>query len=143
MKSALTALSILAASSGMALAAGDAEAGKKVFNQCQTCHVVAAPDGTVLAGKNAKVGPNLYGIMNRPAAAVEGFKYGEGILAAAAKGLVWDEEKITAYVQDPTKFLDEFTGDPKLKSKMAFKLKKPEDAANIAAFLASVSPATP
>ncbi len=143
MKSALTALSILAASSGMALAAGDAEAGKKVFNQCQTCHVVAAPDGTVLAGKNAKVGPNLYGIINRPAASYEGFKYGEGITAAAAKGLIWDEEKITTYVQDPTKFLDDFTGDPKLKSKMAFKLKKPDDAANVAAFLASVSPATP
>ncbi len=73
MKSTLTALSILAASSGMALAAGDAEAGKKVFNQCQTCHVVAAPDGTVLAGKNAKTGPNLYGVIGRPAASVEGF----------------------------------------------------------------------
>jgi cytochrome c len=141
MKSTLTALSILAASSGMALAAGDAEAGKKVFNQCQTCHVVADAEGNVLAGKNAKTGPNLYGIIGRPAASVEGFKYGDGIIEAAAKGLVWDEEKITVYVQDPTKFLDEFTGNPKLKSKMAFKVKKEADAANVAAFLASLSPA--
>ena len=116
MKYTITALTILAASSGMALAAGDAEAGKKVFNQCQTCHVVADADGNVLAGKNAKTGPNLYGIIGRPAASYEGFKYGEGIQEAAAKGLVWDEEKITTYVQDPTGFLDEFTGNPKLKS---------------------------
>jgi cytochrome c len=141
MKYTITALTILAASSGMALAAGDAEAGKKVFNQCQTCHVVADADGNVLAGKNAKTGPNLYGIIGRPAASYEGFKYGEGIQEAAAKGLVWDEEKITAYVQDPTAFLEEVTGDGKAKSKMVFKVKKEEDAANVAAFLASLSPA--
>ncbi|MCA3437234.1 MAG: c-type cytochrome [Rhodobacter sp.] len=141
MKHAITALTILAASSGMALAAGDAEAGKKIFNQCQTCHVVADPDGNVLAGKNAKTGPNLYGIIGRPAASYEGFKYGDGIKEAAAKGLVWDEANLTVYVQDPTKFLDEFTGNPKLKSKMVFKVKKEEDAANVAAFLASLSPA--
>jgi cytochrome c len=141
MKYTITALTILAASGGMAFAAGDAEAGKKVFNQCQTCHVVADADGNVLAGKNAKTGPNLYGIIGRPAASYEGFKYGEGIQEAAAKGLVWDEEKITTYVQDPTGFLDEFTGNPKLKSKMVFKVKKEDDAANVAAFLASLSPA--
>ena len=140
MKYTITALTILAASSGMALAAGDAEAGKKVFNQCQTCHVVADADGNVLAGKNAKTGPNLYGIIGRPAASYEGFKYGEGIQEAAAKGLVWDEEKITAYVQDPTAFLEEVTGNGKAKSKMVFKVKKEEDAANVAAFLASLSP---
>ena len=141
MKYTITALTILAASSGMALAAGDAEAGKKVFNQCQTCHVVADADGNVLAGKNAKTGPNLYGIIGRKAASYEGFKYGEGIQEAAAKGLVWDEEKLTAYVQDPTAFLEEVTGNSKAKSKMVFKVKKEEDAANVAAFLASLSPA--
>ena len=141
MKYTITALTILAASSGMALAAGDAEAGTKVFNQCQTCHVVADADGNVLAGKNAKTGPNLYGIIGRPAASYEGFKYGEGIQEAAAKGLVWDEENLTAYVQDPTTFLEEVTGNGKAKSKMVFKVKKEDDAANVAAFLASLSPA--
>ncbi len=42
--------------------AQDVEAGKKVFNQCQTCHVVANEAGEVLAGKAAKTGPNLYGL---------------------------------------------------------------------------------
>ena len=79
MKYTITALTILAASSGMALAAGDAEAGKKVFNQCQTCHVVADADGNVLAGKNAKTGPNLYGIVGRPAARHRTDHAGRGI----------------------------------------------------------------
>ena len=87
------------------LAAGDPRPGKKVFNQCQTCHVVADEAGDVLAGKNAKTGPNLYGVIGRAAASLEGFKYGDGIIEAAAKGLVWDEANFAVYVQDPTKFL--------------------------------------
>lgn len=121
--------------------AGDPAAGEAEFRKCKACHSVIAPDGTEFQ-KGGRTGPNLYGIIGRKAAAYEGFKYGDGIQEAAAKGLVWDEEKITAYVQDPTKFLDEFTGNPKLKSKMAFKVKKADDAANVAAFLASISPAT-
>ena len=137
----LTAAMILSLSSGAALAAGDAEAGKKVFNQCQTCHVVAAPDGTVLAGKNAKTGPNLYGIIGRPAATYPDFKYGDGIIAAGAAGLVWDETNLVAYVQDPQAVLETATGDSKVKSKMVFKVKKEEDAQNVVAFLASLQPA--
>jgi cytochrome c len=140
MRHAVTALTILAASSGMALAQGDAEAGAQVFNQCQTCHVVQAPDGTVLAGKSAKTGPNLYGIIGRPAASIEGFRYGPGITEAAEKGLVWDETQIVAYVQDPTAFLREFTGDSRARSLMVFKVRKEEDAVNLAAFLASLQP---
>ncbi len=86
MKYAFTALTILAASSGMALAAGDAEAGMKMFNQCQTSQIVA--DGNVLAGTNAMTGPNLFGIIDRPAASHEGFRHGEGIPEVAAKGVV-------------------------------------------------------
>lgn len=141
MKYTLTAAVVLALSGGAALAAGDAEAGKKTFNQCQTCHVVADPEGNVLAGKNAKTGPNLYGIVGRPAASVEGFKYGDGIIAAKDAGLVWDEAKLVAYVQDPQAVLEEATGDSKVKSKMVFKLKKEEDAQNVVAFLASLQPA--
>lgn len=137
----LTAAMILSLSGGAALAAGDAEAGKKVFNQCQTCHVVAAPDGTVLAGKNAKTGPNLYGIIGRPAATYPDFKYGDGIIAAGAAGLVWDETNLVAYVQDPQAVLETATGDSKVKSKMVFKVKKEEDAQNVVAFLASLQPA--
>jgi cytochrome c len=37
--------------------------------------------------------------------------------------------------------LKETTGDKGAKGMMAFKLKKPEDAANVVAFLASLAPA--
>ena len=142
MKSTIAAVSILLASSGAVFAAGDAEAGKAVFNKCQTCHAVIDADGNKLAGTGAKVGPNLFMIVGRPAASYEGFNYGDGILEAAGKGLVWNEAEIAEYVQDPTAFLDKFTGDTKAKSKMMFKLKNPDDAANVAAFLASL-PQTP
>ena len=46
---------------------GDVAAGEKVFAKCQTCHVVANEAGEVLAGKNSKTGPNLYGLPGRVA----------------------------------------------------------------------------
>lgn len=117
---------------------GDAAKGEKVFNQCQACHMVVAPDGTVLAGRNGKIGPNLYGLPGRKAAAVEDFKYSKGLHEAEEKGLVWDEANFTQYVQDPTKFLQEFTGDKKARAAMMFKIRKEEDAQNVYAYLASL-----
>jgi cytochrome c len=121
--------------------AQDLEAGAKTFNQCQTCHVIANEAGEVLAGKNAKTGPNLYGMPGRVAGTYEGFKYGESIAALGATGFVWDEASFVEYVQDPAKFLKGKLGDDKAKSKMSFKLKKPEDATNLWAYIVSLSPA--
>ncbi len=145
MKKTLTTLALTALFAMPALAeshaAGDAEAGAKVFNQCQTCHVVMNEAGEVLAGKKAKTGPNLYGIIGRAAGTYPEFKYGDDMIAAGAAGLIWDEAKIAAYVQDPSGFLKETLADKSAKGMMMFKLKKPEDAANVAAFLASLMPA--
>lgn len=118
---------------------GDAAKGKRVFNQCQACHVVEAPDGEVLAGRSGKIGPNLYGIAGRPAASVEGFKYGDGLKEAGEKGVVWNEEAFVAYVQDPTGYLREATGDAKARSGMSFKLRKEEDARNVYAYITSLT----
>ena len=139
MRLTLTALAF--ASLAAPTFAQDIEAGKKTFNQCQTCHVIANDAGEVLAGKNAKTGPNLYGLPGRVAGSYAGFKYGESIVALGATGFVWDEASFVEYVQDPAKFLKTKLGDDSAKSKMAFKLKKPEDAANLWAFIASLSPA--
>ena len=48
---------------GHLTASGDAEAGEKAFRQCISCHVVVNDEGETLAGKKAKVGPNLFGIV--------------------------------------------------------------------------------
>lgn len=47
-------------------ASGDAAAGEKAFRQCISCHVVQNEAGDTLAGRNAKTGPNLYGIARGP-----------------------------------------------------------------------------
>jgi cytochrome c len=124
-----------------AFAEGDPAKGERVFNQCQTCHVVQNEAGEVLAGRNAKTGPNLYGVVGRTAGTYPEFEYGEAIVAAGAGGLVWDAAQLTVYLQDPGAFLKEITGDSGARSLMAFKLRKEEDAANVVAYIASLSPA--
>ncbi len=121
-------------------ASGDAAAGEKAFNKCKSCHSIQDADGTVIT-KGGKTGPNLWGIPGSTAGTVEGFdRYKDGIVAAGAAGLVWDEETFVEYVADPTKFLRAKLDDKKARSGMTFKLKKAEDAANIWAYIASVSP---
>ena len=142
MKTRLTALVAFSALlAAPAFAAGDAEAGAKVFNKCQTCHVVANEAGETLAGKNAKTGPNLYGVVGRAAGSYPDFKYGESIVALGAGGYTWTEEDLATYLADPAKFLKDKLGDSKAKSKMSFKLTNATEAANVAAFLASFSAA--
>ncbi|ULJ71449.1 c-type cytochrome [Rhizobium gallicum] len=50
------------------LASADAKAGEAVFKKCQSCH-------DVTKGGPNKVGPNLYGLVDRPVASHEGFAY--------------------------------------------------------------------
>lgn len=121
--------------------AQDLEAGAKVFAKCQTCHVVANEAGEVLAGKNSKTGPNLYGMPGRVAGTYPEFKYGESIVALGATGFVWDEASFVEYVADPAKFLKAKLDDKGAKSKMSFKLGKEEDAKNVWAYIVSLSPA--
>jgi cytochrome c len=120
---------------------GDAEAGAKVFAKCQTCHVIANEAGEVLAGKNSKTGPNLYGLPGRTAGTYPEFKYGESLIKLGEMGFTWNETDFVQYVADPTKFLQEKESDGKARSKMMFKLPKEEDALNVYAFIASLSPA--
>ena len=100
-----------------AFAAGDADAGKKVYNKCKACHSLAE-------GKN-KVGPTLFKVIDRPAAAVAGFKYSK---AMKESGLTWDEAT-----------LGEYLAKPKAKipgTRMAFAgLKKEADVENVIAYI--------
>ncbi|WP_170602971.1 c-type cytochrome [Ruegeria arenilitoris] len=119
-----------------ALAEGDAEAGKKGFNKCKSCHMIADPAGEVIV-KGGKTGPNLYGVAGRTAGTVEGYKYGDSIVEAGENGLVWDEETFVAYAEDPKAFLKDYLGETAAKSKMTFKLKK--GAEDVYAYIVSVS----
>lgn len=99
------------------VAAGDAEAGQRTFNQCKACH-------TVEAGKN-RVGPSLYGVVGKQAGAVEGFKYSK---VMQESGITWTPENLDKYLADPKGFMP--------GNKMAFAgLKSAEDRANVIAFM--------
>jgi cytochrome c len=119
-------------------ASGDAAAGEEAFQQCISCHVVVNDAGETLAGRNAKTGPNLYGIAGGAIGAVEDFRYGNGIEKANEMGLTWTEENFVAYVQDPTNWLREATDDRKVRGKMSFRVRSEEDATNLYAYLASL-----
>jgi len=100
-----------------ALGAGNIELGKKVFNKCKACHALKA-------GKN-KVGPSLYGIMDRKAGTVAGFKYSK---AMKASGLTWNEEALRNYLEKPRKFVK--------GTRMAFSgIKKKKQMDNLIAYL--------
>lgn len=134
-----TTLAILATLSiaTPALADGDAAAGEKAFKKCKACHMIADGDNVIFKG--GKTGPNLYGIIGRTAGTVDGYRYGDDLVAAGAAGLVWDEMNLVSYMADPKIFLQETLGDSGAKSKMAFKLSKGGE--DVAAYLASVAPA--
>lgn len=139
MKLKLTLIALLA-TAAPAFAAGDAAKGEAVFKQCQTCHIVADADGNVLAGKAAKTGPNLYGVVGRAAGSTD-FKYGDDMIAAGAAGLIWDEATLTEYVQNPSDFLKKTLNDKGAKGKMQFQVKDAAKAADVVAYIASLAPA--
>lgn len=103
--------------SSASIAEGDAAAGEKVFKKCQVCHVLE-PGGR-------KIGPSLYGIFGRTAGTLEGFRYSP---AMSNSGIVWDEETLSAYLENPRQYIK--------GNRMAFAgLRKEEDRADVIAYL--------
>ncbi len=119
-------------------ATGDAAAGEEQFNrQCVACHIVADADGEVLAGRNARTGPNLYGVAGRSLGTVDGFRYGDSIVELGETGVVWTEEAFVGYVQDPTGWLREALDNNRARGKMAYRVRDTDEATNIYAYLAT------
>jgi cytochrome c len=76
----------------LARADGDPVVGKAIFAQCLACHSFdpAAPDA---------VGPNLHGVLGKPAASNRpGFAYSA---ALKASGLTWDDATLDAWIKNP------------------------------------------
>jgi cytochrome c len=74
-------------------AAPAAFVGKDSYAKCVACH-------TIDKGGRNSVGPNMHGIVGRAVASVEGFSYSA---AMKAKGGVWDEAALDAYIENPRK----------------------------------------
>ncbi|HBS49156.1 MAG TPA: cytochrome C [Rhodobacteraceae bacterium] len=116
--------------------AQDAATGEDEFRKCKSCHMIETPDGESIV-KGGRTGPNLHGIIGRQAGTVEGFRYSDDLVAAGEAGLVWDEENIAAYMEDPRGFIREYLDDSSARSTMTFKMRR--NSADVAAYLATFS----
>jgi cytochrome c len=97
--------------------------GEKLFRQCQTCHQIG--EGAV-----NRTGPHLNAIMGRVAGTVEGFRYSNVFAGFADEGMVWDNDSMAAFLEDPKGFAK--------GTRMSFRgLSKPEDLAAMNAYLSS------
>ena len=102
------------------LGEGDAAKGAKVFGKCKACHKVD--------GKNA-TGPHLDGVVGRPIGSIDGFAYSD---AFKTHGDNWTLEHLDNYLTNPKEYIP--------GNKMSFAgLPKPEDRANVIAYLQSLS----
>jgi len=101
-------------------ASADAAAGEKVFAKCKSCHKVDGSNG---------VGPHLNGVVGRNHAGVSDYAYSEANLALAAE--IWSPEALNGFLVNPKEYMP--------GTKMSFAgLPKPEDRANVIAYLAAV-----
>ena len=103
----------------------DASAGAAVFKKCASCH-------TAEKGGPNKVGPNLWGVVNRPIASHEGFSYSAGMKTFAEGGKVWDFDHLNHFLMAPKKYV--------AGTAMGFAgLKKDDERANLIAYLRTLS----
>lgn len=104
------------------LASASVDEGVKVFGKCRACH-------TVNDGGASRAGPNLWEIVNRDLGADGAFNYST---AMAEKEGNWTYEALAGFLHRPKAWLP--------GTKMGFAgLRKPEDVANVIAYLRSLS----
>jgi cytochrome c len=105
------------------LANADAAAGATVFKKCAACH-------TDDSGGGNKIGPNLWGIINRPVASHAGFAYSAAMKAHAETNKTWTYEDLDHFLTSPKGFVK--------GTAMGFAgLKKIDERANVIAYLRS------
>ncbi len=97
--------------------------GENVFKRCAACHQIG-PDAV------NRVGPQLTTLIGRTAGTVEGFRYSKASVEAGEGGLVWTEEVLFEYLENPRAFMK--------GTNMAFAgLKKPEEREAVIAYIVS------
>jgi len=101
-------------------AVADAALGERAYAKCKSCHAVEA-------GVN-RVGPSLHGVVGREPGAEAGFGgYSDGMIALGGE---WSPELLNQFLTRPADYLEGTT--------MRFPgLPKPEDRANVIAYLAA------
>ncbi|MGI9381368.1 MAG: c-type cytochrome [Methyloligellaceae bacterium] len=107
---------------GVRLAKADVAKGESQAKKCKACHTFNS------GGKNG-TGPNLYNIVNRKVAAVDGFAYSKSL---TEKGGDWEYGFLECFIKNPKKCLP--------GTKMAFAgVKKPGQRADLILYLRSLA----
>jgi cytochrome c len=119
----LAGATLLAGTTGLAQAAGDAAEGEKVFVKCKICHQIGE------GAKNA-VGPELNGVIGRHSGTGPGYNYSD---ANKNSGITWDEATFREYIKNPKAKIP--------GTKMVFAgLPKETDIDNLLAYLEQFGP---
>ncbi|HLZ01638.1 MAG TPA: cytochrome c family protein [Bradyrhizobium sp.] len=104
------------------LASADANKGKPETRVCMTCH-------TLEKNGSNKVGPNLWGVVDRPRASHPGFDYSS---AMKAKGGKWTFDELDKFLTHPQGYIP--------GTKMTFNgIQNPDQRANLIAYLRTQS----
>lgn len=118
---ATVAMSLTLLLTGAAYADGDAARGEARFQDCAACHKLEA-------GTN-NVGPSLYRIFERKAAALEDFRYSP---AMKRSGISWTPETLDKFIADPQAVVP--------ANRMPYAgMANPSDRADLIAYLAKMS----
>ncbi len=104
------------------LASADATAGEAVFKKCASCH-------SIEKGGPNKVGPDLWGVVERPIASHEGFSYSAAMTEFSKGGSeLWTWEHLNEFLTAPKKHIP--------GTAMGFAgLKKDDERANLILYL--------
>ena len=97
------------------------EGGEKIAKQCVACHSL---DNSL----KIKVGPPLWGIVNRKAASIDSFKYSDALIDYKK---AWSREELFKFLEKPKDYIK--------GTKMIYKgLKKSSDRADLISYLESL-----
>ena len=97
------------------------EGGEKIAKQCVACH-------SLDSSLKIKVGPPLWGIVNRKAASIDGFKYSAALVNYQK---AWSREELFKFLEKPKDYIK--------GTKMIYKgLKKSTDRADLISYLESL-----
>ncbi|PYE84236.1 c-type cytochrome [Pseudoroseicyclus aestuarii] len=137
MKTTVLGLVSLLGAATPAMAQDVTDGALQFSRQCTACHVVTTPDGTTLAGRGARTGPNLYGIEDGRIASAD-FSYGDGLTRLGEAGASWTEQNFVDYLADPNGWVRERLDTRHVRSKMAYRLQDEGQARDIWAYLLSL-----
>ena len=79
---------------GTVLPTADLAAGEAAFARCKSCH-------TIDAGGANGIGPNLYGIADRPTAGHAGFAYSDAMTAHRGPNPTWTLDELDLFITAP------------------------------------------